>query len=294
MYIDQIVSDSSYEIFSDLEIGEQRILKFIGTKGPMNLTELGKLTTKGTVNGFDRWGCKKRLEGTTLLIGLIPYDYIIKIKINKKETKYGLTLKGLLALLSLVKFEEIYLVDRYTKILSKYTADTDKVQTILNFIKHEIAYLLYFTYIQGINWRKFRFLKKYIEQSRTDVKANFHLYFEVDDTSLPERDKSSFLKLQREYGKLYRLALLYMGYVEPKLVYRSWIQKLKTNKFNPKIRETLGLWIYGRYWTGFIDFPKKEPKISELVVFYFDVTGFDMRPQFLRLSKEERDALFKR
>ena len=91
MDIDKIILYSACDLFSDLEIGQQRILKFIGTKGPMNLTELGKLTTKGTVNGFDRWGCKKRLEGTSWLIGLIPYDYIIKIKINKKETKYGLT-----------------------------------------------------------------------------------------------------------------------------------------------------------------------------------------------------------
>ncbi len=298
MNVDEILATTSREIFNGLEFGQQRILRILAEKGSLNLKELGKLTShRRTFTGFDRWGCKKRLEGSFKFSGLVPNNYVLKIRRNKKETRYGLTLKGFLACLSFLKFEEIYLVDRYTKILSRYTSDKNKVGNILNYIKHEIAYLLYFNYIQGINWLKFRFLKQYIEKQRVhDDKGNFNLYFEIDKSLVDEEQRLIFESLQREYGKSYKQAtFLSMSYVDPRKVYKSWVKKLETKeKFNRKIREILGLYLYGRFWHGLVDMPKKEMNDAALVGTYLDVEGFDFRPHILRMSKKRLETLFGR
>lgn len=296
MNIDEILATTSKENFHGLEFGQQRILAILAKKESLNLKELGKLTSQGrTITGFDRWGCKKRLEGTFRFSGLVPNDYVLKIRRNKKETRYRLTIKGFLACLSFLKFEEIYLIDRYTKILSKYTNDRNKVENILNYMKYEITYLLYFNYIQGINWLKFRFLKQYIEKQRVhDEKGNFNLYFEIDKSLINKKQRLIFECLQRQYGKSYMQARFFsMSYVAPEKVYNSWLKKLTTKKeFNTKIRETLGLYLYGRFWHELIDSPKKEMSDSALVGNYLEVEDFDFRPHILKMSKKELESVF--
>ncbi|MDE2588884.1 MAG: hypothetical protein KGL95_04385, partial [Patescibacteria group bacterium] len=99
MNIDTVLSICSREVFSGLESGEYRILSILAKNGPLNQKEMGILASK-YASSFDRWGVKKRLNGSLYFIGLIPCDYVQTIKINKKETKYGLTVKGLLVVLS--------------------------------------------------------------------------------------------------------------------------------------------------------------------------------------------------
>ncbi|MGB9003777.1 MAG: hypothetical protein WCC52_08235, partial [Nitrosotalea sp.] len=127
-----------------------------------------------------------------------------------------------------------------------------------------------------------------------DEKGNFNLYFEIDKSLIDKKQRLFFECLQRQYGKSYKQARIFsMSYVDPTKVYRSWVKKLKTKKeFNTKIREILGLCLYGRFWHELIDSPKKEMSDSALVGNYLEVEGFDFRPHILKMSKKELESVF--
>ena len=296
MDIDTILQDSSKAIFSNLESYHILILIQIARQGPQSATQIEDFGFHHpSIGNFNRWELKRRLEGSHRFMGLIPFDYIQKIKINKKETRYGLTLKGFLACLSLLEFDRIYLIKRYREILMKYSNNDSKtVEAILQYIKNEVAYLLYYNYIQGINWLKFRFLRQYVEKLRISYRGNFHLYFEFDRSLLNKTEKSTFEWLERKYGKSYQLARLLMGWVDPDKVFKIWTKKLKNESiFDPKIKKIISLYLYGRLWHVLIDNPKREMNDSQLVGTYLDLEGFDMRPHILKMSKKDRDTIFR-
>ena len=120
MNLDEPLSKLSRKVFSNLKERDYRILKILAIEGQLNQKEIGTRTSKGyTITGFGRWGVKSRLNKTTHSVGLIPNDFVYQIKINKKETRYALTLKGILAVLAKMKFEEIKQVQDYKKFLKK-------------------------------------------------------------------------------------------------------------------------------------------------------------------------------
>lgn len=294
MDVDKILEESSFEVFGGLEEGQLRILRFIAKNGLLNLRELGQLTSK-YASGFDRWGVRKRLEGTSKFLGLILNDYVTKIRINKKETKYGLTLKGMITCLSFMKFEDIYLISHYKQILMNYSQDDSKVELILSFIKNEIANLLYYNYIQGINWLKFRFLKSYLNHLRDYNTDSFYLHIEIDLKSLQKTERSTYDWLKKLYGDTYQLAIHSAGYIDPNKVYRDWIKKLKQeSSFNPKIKGTIALFIYLRLWSELIDEHKKEMNVSQLVGAYLDFHRFDYGKSIVHMPKKDLEIIFGR
>lgn len=96
-----------------------RILKYLAEQGPMNLVQLSEHTTKYAL-GVDRWGLKKRLDGTTRFIGLIPNDYVSEKAKNKKEKEYRLTIKGVLASSSIVPLKRNWFFQEYLRFISKH------------------------------------------------------------------------------------------------------------------------------------------------------------------------------
>jgi len=290
MNIDMILAKTALEVFMNLESGQRKIIRTIARSGPLNIEEIGKVTKRYAI-GFDRWGVKKRLYGTNQFLSLITNDYVRKIRVNKKETTYGLTLKGLLTSFSMVKFEDVYLIESYTNILRKCTDDSKKVELILNYIKHEIVYLLYYNDIQGLNWLKFRFLKPYIGKQRSTYRANFNLELIINKKLLTKPQRKVFNDLEKSYGDSYELANMSTGSVRLERVYRAWVRTQLKQKFNPKIREVISLFIFTRLWQGFIDLPKIEISNSKLVGTFLDYWGFDYQRAFLALPRREREQL---
>ena len=290
--LDNILSNISRETFWELDEGQYRILNSIAKKGPMNLSEIGELTSsKKFANGFDRWGVKQRLYGSSYYIGLISNDYVFESKINKKENRYHLTLKGLISSLSTINFDDHYLVKRYSKTLSKYTKQSN-IKNILNYIKLEIAYFLFCNTILGFNLRKFKFLKKYLDKNRYYEKANFHLDFGIEETDL-KKNKSTFNKLEIEYGKSYRFAIWSASYQTTDQVFSAWKKsQIKKIPINPKVKEIVALNNYNRYWHHIIDLEKIDMNTSEQVWFFLNTNGFDARPKIINMKKPELDALF--
>jgi len=109
MNYDKIMTQTVEQIFSNLEEGQIPIIQLIAENGPLNSKQIGKITSRFT-QGFDRWGVKKRIEGSTQFLGLIPHDFLKKKKINLKESRYELTLKGIFASLITTSFEKNYLI----------------------------------------------------------------------------------------------------------------------------------------------------------------------------------------
>ncbi len=293
MNIDDLLTQSSKEIFSGLEEGQFWILRFLAESGKMNMRELGDKISSGYAGGFDRWGVKKRLYGTRHYHSLIGYDYVYPIRINKKETQYYLTLKGLMASLVKVSFNDHFLIKRYKKYILKYS-NQQKTNDLLEFIKLEISYLLYSNVILGINWFKFRFIKKFLENNRNYEKANYHLELGIDEEDyLSQKQKSIYNKLQIKYGHFYKQSRFNAYYYTPDQVFREWKKsQIKKSDFKSEIEESIMLNTYTKHWFKLIDLQKIDMNTSELVWSYLNTNGFDVRQKLINMKKDDLKLLF--
>jgi len=158
----------SNEIFS-LEEEERRILKYLALHGPLNLSELSQYTTK-YAHSLDRWSLKKHLYGSSRFIGLIPYEYVSLTKKNKKETKYELTTKGVLAALPFVRLEENV---RYQKFVIELKEELDHKEIevfIKKFVTEFINLILQWHHISGVNLKKLKSSEQYFMNFIDDVR----------------------------------------------------------------------------------------------------------------------------
>lgn len=293
MCTDVILKNASLNLFAGLEEGQIRILEILAINGPMNITKLGKYTSKGRMNVFDRWGILRRLKGSSYYLGLISHDYVYTVKKNKKETIYHLTLKGFFASLGSVDFDKQFLVSRYESTLRKSCKKSD-AKIILDFIKNETTFLLHYNALQGLNWFRFRFLKKFIIKQRgVDYKGNFNLESEIEEDELLDSEKNIFDRVIKAYGKAYNNCRFFSLYYEPDKVFREWKKyQIKKQKFDSTIKRSIIMNNYSRYWQEFFDLPKIDMNTSENIWFYLDVNGFDIRPKILHMKKADLEDLF--
>lgn len=155
------VSLLSRRLFSDLDESDYRILVLLARFGMLNEAQIGIFTSEKYAISFDRWGVKRRMNGTIHYVGLLPNDFVYALKINKKETRYGLTLKGILAVLARVKFEKIHAVQKYRKDLEKINKNQTMLKLALECIMAEIRLILYHNYINGFEWTRLKILRAY-------------------------------------------------------------------------------------------------------------------------------------
>lgn len=138
-----------------LNEAEKRILKYLALKGPMNLSELSQHTTKFAYR-LDRWSLKKHLQGSSRFMGLIPCEYVSPIQKNKKETKYELTTKGVLASLSFTSLEKIIAYQDYRKLLRNVFPHEGIENFIKEFVTEFIKLVLFWHYLSGIDLTKLK------------------------------------------------------------------------------------------------------------------------------------------
>lgn len=281
MNIDDLLPSLSRQNFYYLESSELRIIKIIAESKPLNLSELGNLTKKYT-SSFDRWGVVKRLEGTTQFRGLIRQNYVYKFTINKKESKYGLTVKGLLAALRVSIFDKIHLVREYREFLKKYTLDEKKLRYVYNYIKYEIAFLLYHNKLQEVDWTRFRYLKLYLENRKNNLRypdnfLNLEIepYFWLDPLTGeldPEREK--YDSIRQAYYTAYRSCYNYIGLIKPEEVYDKLVVKSDTSQqIKSKIMETVVLNMGATLWYKYIDSFELKSKIVDMVEDYIQINA---------------------
>jgi len=273
----------SKENFLYLEVGEQRIIGFIAEFGPMSITQIGE-KTKRFANGFDRWGVRKRLEGSWWFKGLIKQDYVYEFKINKKESRYGLTVKGLLAALRFRDLEKIYLVREYVKFLKKYTRDVEKLKLIFKYIQFEIAFLLYHNLLQGVDWTRFRYLKAYLRNRRANstYPDNFldleiePYYWKDPVTGRDYPEPNHYTSLRDAYLRLHQQCYEKIGFEKAKEVYDKLIIKKNTSQqIKSKIMEVVILNIGTTLWYEYIDSFELSNKTVDMVEDYLQINAKD-------------------
>lgn len=232
---------SSRKVFENLKESDYRILQAIAKNGFLNLKEIGEKTSKYiyTYHSFDRWGVKARFTESNQSIGLITNEYLYKTEINKKESKYCLTLKGLLAVLAKVDLENIFLVKRYQEFLKTLTNDKKIIQWAMDFIKTEIAMILYYNLGRGLNLTKFKSFQYYWQEFKQYNENTAQIFFLNSFSLMPEYHREVYDKIKKEYLKLF---FVLDGCTTP----LSWLDiddlTYEKKEENQILREVIDLW----------------------------------------------------
>jgi hypothetical protein len=139
---------------------EKRIMKFLALHGPLNLNQLSKFTTK-YADSLDRWGIKRRLHGSSRFMGLIPFEYVEERITNnhrygKDEKKYYLTIKGIIAINSIIPLEKNFFFKKY----SEFYANIIKIPNIQSFfdtfVEVNMRLMVAWHFLNGIQLTKQR------------------------------------------------------------------------------------------------------------------------------------------
>lgn len=261
-------------MFHRLEGEDYNILKWLGRYGPQSLFEMGK--------DFRRWSIQKRLLGSKRFFGLIPNGFVHAIPVSNKREKYDLTMKGLLAVLAESKFENIHLVQTYKHFLEKQIKKKKLVMWSLDFIKHEITLILYYNYLQGLDWSTF-----------SQIRVYWDYFKNYDDRTAQEYFVNTYY-LKKDYAKLYRNTNEFFNQDHKKLYLRIGDEYLKFFSILDLCTFTISWgdsykWYESRPWESDTTFRK----FIDRWYLYIDSNqkgkplGVDMRPDSLPFYDEE-------
>lgn len=158
-----------------LDKEEFRILKYLALHGPMNSSQIARHTTKYAMS-LDRWAVKKRLEGTSRFLGLIPNDYVIeeetgKHRYNKQEKRYWLTIKGIIASAAIVPLEKNSLFEHYVWGIAKKVENKNIEKFANDTIQEFIRLIVAWHYLQGIQLTKQKSSKFYYLEILEHIKS---------------------------------------------------------------------------------------------------------------------------
>ena len=159
-----LLEKMSQEVFN-LDNDDLKILKHLSINGPLNLTHLSRHTSK-YASGLERWAVKKHLQGTTRFLGLIPNDYVVEEKtnlkrFNKQESKYWLTVKGIIASTIVVPLRNNKLFQEYCEKIASNVGNYKIKPFIEKAIEDFIRLIIAFHYLQGIQLTKQKSSKFY-------------------------------------------------------------------------------------------------------------------------------------
>lgn len=137
---------------------EKRILKFLALHGPLNLNQLSKFTMK-YADSLDRWGIKKRLDGSSRFMGLIPHEYVEERTTNhhrfgKEEKKYYLKVKGIIAITQVVPLQKNFFFKKYSEFYSSIFRISNARQFLEMFVEDDITLMIAWHFLNGIQLTK--------------------------------------------------------------------------------------------------------------------------------------------
>jgi len=199
MKLDELLGISSHYVFSGLKKEHYRILKILAKHGTLNQKEMGYYASHNyTESPIHRWAVKKLLEGSYSFLGLIPNEFVYVIDKNKKEKHYGLTVKGILAVLKDIKFEDIFAVKEYRKFLYKYNKKTRIKDWAFELIKLEITLILYYNYARGLDLTRFKKIRMYLNRFKQYDHEIIQTFF-VDTAFMNKKNRKVYDSIQTNY-----------------------------------------------------------------------------------------------
>lgn len=176
----------------DLDEPQKRILKYLALKGSMNLSELASYTTKYAFS-LDRWALKKHLYGSSRFMGLIPYEYVSVTQQNKKENKYELTVKGILASITIVSLDLNITFQKYVEFVTQHLASKGSRDFVEKCLSEFMKLLLAWHYLNGISLRKQRSSAFYY----LEFFEHMRIIGSLDITISEQEEHQEFLKVMK-------------------------------------------------------------------------------------------------
>lgn len=191
----------------ELDGDNLKILKHLALHGPLNLTQLSKHTSKYAL-GLDRWAVKKRLQGTSRFMGLMPNEYIIeeeteKYRYNKQEKKYWLTVKGIIASTSVVPLQKNVLVNHFCWRIGKGVKNKKISDLAKQAIESFMTLLIAIHFLQGLQLTKQKSSKFYYLEFLEHIRN-------VGGIDVTITDKT----IDKEFIKLVRNSIAYYSVVD--------------------------------------------------------------------------------
>ncbi|WP_158641213.1 hypothetical protein, partial [Candidatus Nitrosopumilus salaria] len=174
------------------------VLYCIAKKGPLIINDIVKTTSAYSQWQCNRWAVKRRINGTTNVMGFVPHEYLVERNHEKRirghdGKKYHLTTKGMVgALTTGINVEQIYLYKNYIKFLKKQIQKefTNKssidipqktkdmyVNSLMsffeNYIKNEIYLFLIWHEAAGIKITKMKSMQRYMFEFYSNADEDF-------------------------------------------------------------------------------------------------------------------------
>jgi len=174
----------------NLDEADKRILKYLALKGSMNLSELANYTTKYAFS-LDRWSLKKYLYGSSRFLGLIPYEYVSVTDRNKKENKYELTTKGVLASIAVVPLDLNTTFQKYVRFVTHYLPSKGSNVFVEKCLSEFMRLLLAWHYLNGISLKKQRSTSFYY----LEFFEHMRIIGSIDITISEQEEHQEFLKV---------------------------------------------------------------------------------------------------
>lgn len=160
------------EVF-ELDEEYQKILRILARQSEhligINQTQITR-RFENTENSFTRRTIHKKLFGTNKTMGLIPAEYVVHRKENKKrygrsEITFHLTFKGLFgALASGVPLKRIYIYKKFLDAVDHYITDRKISEIIKKYYELQIQSFLLWHYIYGIQLKKLTTFQTYYSE----------------------------------------------------------------------------------------------------------------------------------
>jgi len=191
----------AHDVFPKLTMGERRILRILGLKGELNLVEIESelIKKRHRKDNFERWGIKNRLDGKGKFIGLIPLRFVSKKPVNKKETKYHLTFKGILAVANNIGFESIHQVKQFNDFLISKGCDEKIARLAIEFIEREVAVILTYHSRRQYDWTRSNKIERYWNDFKKYNITTVKQFFDFTDV----KPRSALIKVHNEYLRLF-------------------------------------------------------------------------------------------
>lgn len=199
MNLDQALAISSRKVFGHLDEKHLRILKILAKHGFLNQKEIGhQASFYYPSDPLFRWEVKKRLEGSYKHLGLIPNEFVYSINKNKKEKLYGLTIKGIMALMPVMNLEKIHSVIEFRKMLVKFNKKRRITDWAFKWIKLEMALILYYNYSRGLDLTRFKKIRTYIDKYKKYDHDTIQTFF-VNTQFMNKKDRIRYDSIQKNY-----------------------------------------------------------------------------------------------
>ena len=167
---------------------EKRILKFLALKGALNLSQLSEHAI-----GLARWGVSSYLYGSPTHMGLIPHEYVSVTPHNKKENKYQLTTKGILASIGIVPLKSNTIFQKYVAFVSQYLPTKRSNEFIKKCVTEFMELILAWHYLNGINLTKQKYSNPYYMEFFDKIKDSSSIMI----NHLQRKEENEFFKIMK-------------------------------------------------------------------------------------------------